>query len=498
MMNDNNYIQQNGQLSRSVVSGGIWITLSKILQHSLNFIRTITLARLLSPDNFGLFGIAMLALTAIDKFSFTGFDQALIQKRENIEPYLDSAWTIQVIRGLILGLLLFCTAPLVAKFFHEPQVTLLLKVLGFSIFIGGFRNIGIVFFHKNIQFNRMFIYELSGTITDFGVALTAAIILRNAWALVFGFTARNIVQTIVSYVIHQYKPRFKINWKHTKDLLSFGQWIWGSTILIFLLTQGDDILVGKILGTTALGFYQMGYKISNLPATEITHALSQVIFPAYSRLQDNIPKLRAAFLRVFQMMTFITFPIAILIFVLAPDFTIVFLGEKWMPMVPVMKTLCYFAVIRTINSVFSAVLTALGKPRISTIGSFFQLILFVIIVYPLIINFGLVGVAYATIIPNAFFLIYIGIRLLKEIDTQFSKLLSVILPSIAGCLSTYLSVTFVNNTFSFNASVISIISLAILGGGVYIVVVYLSDILTKGSLTNSVKQILLYKRADLL
>ncbi len=112
-----------------------------------------------------------------------------------------------------------------------------------------------------------------------------------------------------------------------------------------MITQGDDILVGKLLGVSALGFYQLAYKLSNIPAIEIAHATSRVTFPAYSKLQDNLPRLREAYLRVLQLTAFLSFAIAGVILVLASDFTRIALGEKWMPMVPTVQALCIFGMI---------------------------------------------------------------------------------------------------------------------------------------------------------
>ena len=431
MNGDNNNIQKDGQLSRRVVHGSMWVTSSRVLQRCLTVVRTIVIARLLSPDDFGLFGIAMLALAALERFSVTGFDQALIQKKEHIEPYLDPAWTIQVIRGFVLGLLLFCAAPLIAKFFGEPQIILLLKVLGVSIFIGSFRNIGIVFFQKNIEFNKIFAYELSGTIADFVVALTAAFILRNAWALIFGFVARNVIQTIVSYIIHPYRPRFLVDKEKTKSLLNFGQWVWVSSILIFLVTQGDDILVGKLLGVAALGFYQLAYKISNMPTTEITHVISQVTFPAYSKIQDNVSKLRDAYLKVLQLTVFLSFPVAGLIFVLAPDFTMIFLGEKWMPMVPSLQVLVFAGLIRSIAATQGNIFYAVGKPKIDTVLQVIRLAVIAIFIYPFSVRWGILGASIVVLMSIATATIgfsVMSIRITKCDIMQFAK--PIILPLI--------------------------------------------------------------------
>jgi len=165
-----------------VVRGGFWVFALRILDQLFKLVRTIVLARLLAPKDFGLFGIALLAMSALETFSQTGFQQALIQTKRDIRPYLDTAWTVQAIRGTVLALILFGIAPYVAAFFGEPAAVSLLRVLGLSILFQGFANIGVVYFQKELEFHKQFAYQLSGTPVDLVVAITAAVLLRSAWA----------------------------------------------------------------------------------------------------------------------------------------------------------------------------------------------------------------------------------------------------------------------------------------------------------------------------
>jgi len=233
---------------------GLW--LANYQSRLRGFIRTIILARLLAPEDFGLLGIAMLAIATLETFSQTGFWEALIQKKGDVESCLDTAWTISAIRGTILFLILFLSAPIIAKFFNSPHATLVIKVIAVSTLISGFRNIGILFFQKDLEFNKQFFYELSATLVDLAVAISLAFILRNVWALVWGGLAANVIRLFASYILHAYRPHVRLDKSEFKNLFSFGKWVLGSSTLIFLITQGDDIFVGRMLGVTALGFYQ--------------------------------------------------------------------------------------------------------------------------------------------------------------------------------------------------------------------------------------------------
>ncbi|MCD6270366.1 oligosaccharide flippase family protein, partial [bacterium] len=272
----NNLMEPGKTLSQRVVKGGFWVFLLRIVNRGFSLIRLVILARILSPNDFGLMGIALLTMATLDTFSQTGFQQALVQKKEDIKSYLDSAWTVLILRGFILFAILFFIAPYAAIFFDAPEAKSIIQVIGFAVLLQAFTNIGVIYFQKELEFNKQFIYQLSGTLADFIVAISAVLILKNVWALVLGLLAGSFARFVVSYLIHPYRPHLSFDLGRAKELFGFGKWVLGSSILVFLITQGDDIFVGKLLGVAALGFYQMAYRISNMPATEITHVISQV------------------------------------------------------------------------------------------------------------------------------------------------------------------------------------------------------------------------------
>ena len=394
-------------LHQKAIRGSFWVIALKIIAQIFNFLRLIIIARILAPGDFGLMGVALLTMATMETFSQTGFQTALIQKKEKIEPYLNSVWTISVLRGFILFIILYFIAPYVAIFFKISMATSIIRTVGLSILLQAFTNIAVVYFQKELEFNKQFFYQLSGILADFIVAISVAIIFKSVWALVLGLLAGNFTRLIISYVIHPYRPRFTLNLKKAKELFGFGKWVLGSSILIFLITQGDDIFVGKILGITMLGFYQIAYQISNIPATGITHLISQITFPIYAKLQDNLFKLKQVYLRVLRITISLSLPVAGLIFILAHDFTKIFLGEKWMPMVLALQILCIFGATRAINAAMGSVAYGAGKPKIETQAAFIQLIIMAIVVYPLTIEWGLLGVAIAVTISNLLSLILI-------------------------------------------------------------------------------------------
>jgi O-antigen/teichoic acid export membrane protein len=388
-------------LPQKMVHGGFWISFIKIIRKVLSLIRLIIIGRILAPSDFGLMGIALLTMSALETFSRFGFRQALIQKKENTDNYLDAAWTVLIIRGFVVFIIVYLIAPYVAFFFHTPEVKPIIQVLGLVTFFQAFSNIGVIFFHKELEFNKVFIYRFVGISTNFIVAVVAAIVLRSVWALVLGLLAEKVVSIIVSYLIHPYRPHLSKDIEKAKELFGFGRWILGSSILVFIGEHIDDIFVGRVLSAMALGFYQMAYRISNMLETEITQVISSVAFPAYAKIQDKQTRLQKAYFRIMRLTIAISLPITVGMVLLAPEFTQIFLSEKWMPMVTTMQLLAVAGLIKSIVSTGSPLFVGSGYPKYEFYMQLIRGLTVIIIIYPLIIYMGISGAAIGVILSVA-------------------------------------------------------------------------------------------------
>jgi len=477
-------------LPRKAIRGGFWVLALKIIGGLFNLARIIIIARVLAPHDFGLMGIALLTIGILEVFSQTGFQSALIQKKKDIKSYLDSAWTVSILRGFVLFTILYFLAPCAALFFKTPIATSIIRTVGLSILLQAFTNIAVVYFQKELEFNKQFFYQLSGILADFVVAVSLAIIFKNVWALVFGLLAGNFVRLILSYFIHPYRPHFTKNFKKAKELFVFGKWVLGSSIIIFLTTQGDDVLVGKILGITMLGFYQMAYKISNLPATQITHVISQVTFPTYSKLQNNLPKLRKAYLRVLQLTGLLSIPLAGIIIILSPEFIKIFLGHKWMPMATSMQILAIWGAVRSIGATSGGLFYSKGRPDIVTKLTMIKLIILSLLIYPLTKIWGLPGTSLA-VVGAALFSSPIGSyivikKIIKCKIWSFCKqIIFPLIATIAMMLIVLLTKNILGATNIFNFFI-----LVIIGALVYVTSILIIDYFSKYNIKLLLKNIL--------
>ena len=447
-------------IKKKVVRGTVWVFITQILTQAVALVKNIILARVLSPDDFGLFGIALVVFSLLEAFSRSGFDVALIQKKEDIRDYLDTAFVVNIGRGIVLFLFLFFSAPLVATFFNKAEIVSVVRAVSFVFLLNGFVNPGTIYFLRELEFKKQFQWDMSRSISDIIITLSLVFFLRNVWVLVISMISSIFTRVVVSYLIHPYRPGFSFNPDYARSLFRFGKWVLGSGILIYLITQGDDAFVGKFLGITALGFYRIAYRFSNLPATHITHVISRVTFPMYSKLQDDIPKLREAYLKVLQLTAFLSFPLAGLIFVLAPDFTRIFLGEKWLPMVPAMQVLVLYGLIRSIGATTGPLFQSTNRPDLVTKIQLAKLVILIFTIYPFTSWKGILGTSLA-ILLNAVIINpitdYLAIKNTKSTVSQFIKALAV--PTLSTAI---MLIVFIICKYCFLSGVSSILKFLLL------------------------------------
>lgn len=456
-------------LGQKVVAGGGWLLALKVFHRGMGFIRTIILARLLSPEDFGLFGIALLFFNFLENFSVTGINTALVQKREDISGYLDSAWTFNLIRSGILFSIIFFGAPVIAGFFNSPDATGIIRAMAFLQLLLGLENIGAMQFQKELDFNKVACLKASETLSTVMVSIVLAFWVRNAWALVFGSLAGYFTRLFMSYLLHPYRPRLTFDYTKIRELMGFGKWIFGSSILVYLITQGDDIFVGKMMGAAALGLYQMAYLLSNVPATEISNLVAQITFPAYSKISHDLPKLKESYFRVLQLVAFIAFPVSGMIFMVSRDFTQLFLGNQWIPMVAALQVLTVWGAVRSVATTATQVFLAVGNPGISTKMRLVELFLIACLIYPLTLRWGIAGTALAVVLGTIFpaaWTCWIAVRSVNGEKTAFGRLL--LLPAI----NTGFMIAVVYLVLDGRPGMILFASKIILGLGLYATVTY--------------------------
>lgn len=384
-----------GSIVEQTVLSGAWMGAMNFAGRGLQLLMVVILANLLDPADFGLLGIALLVLSGLNKFSKLGLNAAVIQdKEENVDHYMNTMWLLQIGRGALIAGVMVAAAPLIASVFNEPRAVLIVRVLALAPLFQAIRNPGVVYFQKNMNFHMEFLYQMSGSVGRFVVSLGWALVSPTVWALVAGLLSARFIRLVFSYIGHDYRPWPEFNIERAKELIDFGKWITGNSILYFLYSEGDDAIVGWLLTSTALGFYQTAYRLSNAPATEITQVIASVMFPAFSSLQEDVAALREAYYRMLQMTMLIACPMAFGIAAVANVFVLAFMGESWAPMVTVMQLLAAYGLMRSLGKTMGPLWKAIGRPDYVTKLSALRVTLIAIFIIPVTSRFGIEGTAF--------------------------------------------------------------------------------------------------------
>jgi lipopolysaccharide exporter len=364
----------------------------------LGLARTAIIARLLLPDDLGLFGIVLLAQTVIEAFASLGLTSALVRRPGDVDPYLDTAWVIALVRGLVVAGLVAGAAPLIAAFFKEPAATDLIRILAVTSAFNGFNNPALANLRRHLRFGQLYWVMFVPSLADVIVSIAIVAVYRSPVALVLGLVAKAAVNLGVGYVVVRYRPRLSYDRARGRELLSYSRWITGSNILRFLHSQGDDIMVGRFLGTASLGLYQIGYRYSNLPATEITHVVQMVALPVYAQVQNDAVRLRKAFLEAVGVTSLISIALAGYIWAITPDFVELVLGPRWLGVIPVMRLLVICGAVDSLSEIPIALFQAVDRPQLGTRRLLVKTLTLAALIYPLLVWWQIRGVCIAVLV----------------------------------------------------------------------------------------------------
>jgi O-antigen/teichoic acid export membrane protein len=404
---------RGGRIKARASRGLAWTFGSNFVVKLGLFGKSVVIARILFPEDLGLLGAALLVSGVIELFSRTGFEEAIVQKSENPDGYLNSIWTFNLIRGLLLFVLTVLVAPAAGWVFKDPRVVPVVIVIAVNFIFASVANPAVVLRRRELKMFEWNVYRVSGPAVEIIVGIVALWWLRSVWGLVVGILANGAFSTAVSFAVSRRKPKLQLEWRKIRELFGFGKHVLGSGILVYLITQGDNLVVGRVAGIAALGLYKLAYGFANAPVTAVTHVLGDVLFPAYSRLQDDKRAVLRGFEITLETSAALAVAFATIVILFTPDIITVVFGAKWLGSAWALRILCVFMLFRTIGANVGPFVYGLGRPDLALKTSLVKLVLLAIIIYPLVKYFGIIGAAVATTVPSFFSTMWVVGRLVK-------------------------------------------------------------------------------------
>jgi len=425
-------------VNHKIAIGAIWSLITRLTIKLLGFISTMILARILFPEDFGLIALTMTMVALFEIFSSFSFDINIIQKDNVTDDTLNSAWTCKVISGLILAVLLFVCSGLLADFFNDERLDLLISVIALLPLLKGFENIGFVLFRKELDLKKEFTLEVVAKITSFVVTISAAFILRSYWALVIGMFTNSLVRVILSYVMHSYRPRPSL--VEARELFAFSKWLLLNNLLIFFNHKITDLVIGRQADASELGYYSLAYEVSNLPTTELVFPLSRAVFPGYAKLKNDLEALKNSFLKFTSLIVYVASPICFGMAATANELVVVLLGDRWNNITPMISLLAFFGLLRCAVQNTGSIYLVLNKPKIPVVFSVVRLVLLTPILILVVPDYGGYGASAAILLVTALITPFAFIVVGRMLKLKATEVLSIFSFPIAASAVMYFSV----------------------------------------------------------
>lgn len=400
-----------------------WTAGSTAFNQVLVFARSLIIARLLTPDAYGLFGMAtvvMYGVTILTEFNLTGVVYTLkFDSVEHRDRHLNTAWTTDVIRRAGVTAILMGASYPMSVYFRDERLFPLLLATSFTPFISGFINVGLVQLQKDLAFKRVVIHQQLTEILTSIVGITIAWITRSVWALVIGLMASACAGVVLSYVLCAYRPRFQFDREALAESLRFGKHMFVIGALTFVTTQFDNIVVGRYLGAAVLGAYMLAYRLANLPVDIVSTVLGSVLFPLYAKVNQENPKaLQSMFLKIANVTsTSLMLMIGPLAFVGGPVVRFLY-GEKWEAAVPFLTILVFVGLFRGFPRGMNGLFAALRRPDVSSSGKVLEVLIFVPLTLALVPRYGGIGAAWAGVCSYFLGWVYQLFRVVHFFPTQ--------------------------------------------------------------------------------
>ncbi len=452
-------------LSRKTSIGFFWVSLSSIILKFINFIIGVVLARLLEPQHFGLIAIGLLVVNFFERFRDMGIGNSLIYKKEDNDKAANTAFFLFPIIAILFYFISYLIAPFAADFFNETDIEEIIKILSLIFVIWSFGTLPQILLIKNLEFKKTVIPQILPKIIYGVTAILLAFNGFGVWSLVIGRLVLELSSVLAFWASIEWRPSYIFDTQVAFELLAYGKDVVGGNLIVFLVSIIDVAFIGRILGAEELGYYSIAMGIAILVTSQISDITGRIMFPLFSKLQDDAINLKKAYIKTLNYAALISIPASIGTIIIAQDFIFLLYGEKWLPAVPALQVLCIYGLSRSLLGINESLYLAAGKPKIRTILNLLQLILMLILMYPFTKNYGIFGSSVAVMIPS-FFILLLS---LKEVGKIIKEKFIVIIKSFTHFTTGSLIMALAINTlyyFSYSFSPFLRLSFSIIIGSV--------------------------------
>jgi O-antigen/teichoic acid export membrane protein len=387
--------------SKSVVAGISWQTLLRIFTALLSLGKIAILARLLSPHDFGLFSLIAIALGLSEATTQTGINVTIIQSKQSIHYFLNTAWVIAIIRGLLIGCCMLVIGLGMSGYYEEPALQFLIAVAASVPVIKGFINPSIVLFQKNLDFFKDSAFRFAITLFEAVCAVIFGLWLQSVMALILALIGAAVFEVVLSFVVFRERPVFQYLPNRATTIFQNARGLTLSAFFNYISENIDDLLLGKVLGTELLGFYHNGYSLSHKPNGEIGRVIHHGTMPVFARITHDKTRLRRAFYRSITASILLTSTLSLPLFIAPKLLVRIVLGVEWLPVAEFLPWLGVAGLLQSVSLVTYGLFLAAGKYKALNYHLFANVLLMVPLVFVLATQFGLLGGVFGVLAARA-------------------------------------------------------------------------------------------------
>lgn len=460
-------------IKQTVIQGVFWTAIQNWGSQAGSLVIFLILARLLTPEAFGLVAMANVFVVFMQIFLDQGFAQALIQRQELEPEHLDTAFWTNIVGGSLLTLLGIVFADQIALLFDQAQLAPIVRCLSFAFLISAFSSVQQAFLERKFAFKTIALRWLVAVLVGGIVGISMALSGFGVWSLVGQQLAQELAGVLTLWAASQWRPGFRFSRSHFQQLFGFGINILAFNFLTFINHRSDDFLIGFFLGPTALGYYSVAYRVLDVMTQLLVSTSTQVALPTFSRLQEDLDRLRHGFYKATQFTSLIAFPTFLGMAALAPELVRLLFGEQWLPSVPVMQILALMGIVRAVTFFKGAVFVAMGKPSwrfwLGLLDAGVNLLGFI-----LVVRWGILAVA-TVYVARGYLLFPIGQWAIdKLIQTSFLTYLRQLISPFVSSLVMVAIILCAKYLFLDRLNSLSMLAVGIiLGSGTYVLAIRL-------------------------
>ena len=386
-------------LKKKTVKGVAWTSLNKVLNLGLSFVIGVILARLLSPDDYGL--LAMIAVFNAIAFAFldSGFGSALVRKPDLTEDDNTTAFFFNLTAGVVMFLVIWFIAPWVSVFYDKPILTPLLRAEGSLLIVSAFKIVQNTQLTRALNFKAMMIIRVVASVLGGIAGIIAAYSGFGVWALVMMHIADSLISLVILWVISPWRPRGKWSKQSFSYLWGYGSKLLASGLLDTIYGNIYPIVIGKFYSAADLGQYTRAKGYATLPSGTLTSVLQQVTFPVLSQIQEDTERLANSYRRMLRFSVFVVFPVMIGMAALAHPLVLALVTDKWAQCVPYLQIICLSSMWYPVHAINLNLLQVKGRSDLFLRLEIIKKAIITVVVF-ISVPFGIMGICYGAVFTS--------------------------------------------------------------------------------------------------